>query len=271
MADSAGSLIGHAAAAVCLSFTFTARAFAQSPLPTPIDAPSAADFLPRGTFHLSAAGLQIDDPRFTWDTHFGGEVDVVDYVFGRVNAVIDYQAILGNAFRIFDPNQGNYILESSASVRIAGTEIAGVFHHESRHLSDRPKRFAIAWNGLGVRVLRRIDLSGTTFDVQGSAGTITQHSYVDYRWTSDLDIVVRRPINPRAAVYAHGTGELFGIDSSLSARPTQKDGRVEVGVRVTGPAAAVEVFAGFERRIDADPIDRQAQRWAFAGFRIVSR
>jgi hypothetical protein len=271
MADPAGSLIRHAAAAVCLSFTCAARVFAQSPLPTPIDAPAAPDFLPRGSFHLSAAGLQIDDPQFTWDTHFGGEVDVVDYVFGRVNVVIDYQAILGSEFRIFDPNQGNYILETSTSGRIAGTEVAGVFHHESRHLSDRPKRFAIAWNWLGVRALRRIDVSGTTFEVQGSAGKITQHSYVDYAWTSDLDVVVRRPINPRVSVYAHGTGELFGIDSSLSARPTQKDGRVEIGVRLTGPGAAIEAFAGFERRIDADPLDLQAPRWTFAGFRIINR
>ena len=45
----------------------------------------------------------------------------------------------------------------------------------------------------------------------------------------------------------------------------------KIGLRVNGPAAAAELFAGFERRIDADPLDRQAQRWTFAGFRLVSR
>jgi hypothetical protein len=255
-----------------LSFALASAAVAQSPLPTPVDAPVAPEFMPRGSFHLSAAGLSDNDPRFTWDTHFGGEFDVVDYVLGRVNAVVDYQAILGNQFRIFDPNQGNYILESSASLRAASTEFAGVFHHESRHLSDRYKPFPIAWNWVGIRVLRRLDFSGTTFDVQGSVGKITQHSYVDYAWTSDLDLVIRRPLNSRLAVYAHGTGELFGIDSSLSTgRPTQKDGRVEAGIRVSGPGAALEAFAGFERRIDADPLDRQAQRWTLAGFRILTR
>jgi hypothetical protein len=261
----------HAAAAVCLFLTAASAVSAQSPLPTPIEAPAAPEFLPRGTFHLSAAGLNDDDPRFTWDTHFGGEFDIVDYVVGRVNAVVDYQAILGNQFRIFDPNQSNYVLEPSASARVAATEFAGVFHHESRHLSDRYKPFAIAWNWVGLRVLRKVDFSGTTFDVQGSVGKITQHSYVDYGWTGDLDIVVRRPINPRLGVYAHGTGQMFGIDSSLSTRSTQKEGRVEAGIRVNGPGAALEVFVGFERLIDADPLDRQAQRWTLAGFRIVTR
>jgi hypothetical protein len=44
---------------------------------------------------------------------------------------------------------------------------------------------------------------------------------------------------------------------------------VEAGVRLNGRAGAIELFAGFERRIDADPLDRQTQQWAMAGFRLV--
>jgi len=40
-------------------------------------------------FHLSAARLNIDDPRFVWDTRFGGDLDVVDYVSGRLSLLID--------------------------------------------------------------------------------------------------------------------------------------------------------------------------------------
>src|SRR5213075_14043 len=76
MSDDVGSLIGRAAAAACLCLGFAAHAFAQPPLPTPTDRPAAPEFLPRATFHLSAAALQIDDPRFSWDTHFGGDIDV---------------------------------------------------------------------------------------------------------------------------------------------------------------------------------------------------
>jgi hypothetical protein len=271
MADSAGSLMRRAAVAACLMLFSVVHARAQRPLPSPTSGTSSPEFLPRAQFHLSAGALHVDDPRFTWDTHFGGEVDLVDYVFGRVNGVADYEAILGNEFRLFDPNQGNYTLEFSASGRVKKTEIAGVFHHESRHLSDRFKRFPIAWNVLGARVLRRFDFSQATVDVQGGAGTVTEHAYVDYRWTADLDIVLRHPVSSRAGVFAHGSGAMYGIDPSLSSRGTQKEGRIEAGVRVHGGDAAVELFGGFERRADADPINFQAERWVFAGFRILSR
>jgi hypothetical protein len=33
----------------------------------------------------------------------------------------------------------------------------------------------------------------------------------------------------------------------------------------------MELFAGVERRIDADPLDRQTHQWAIAGFRLLSR
>ena len=173
--------------------------------------------------------------------------------------------------RAFDPNQGNYTLEFSASGRVKRTEIAAVFHHESRHLSDRFKRFPIAWNVLGARVLRRFEVSSATLDVQGGAGTVTEHAYVDYGWTADLDVVIRRPVSSRVSLFAHGSGEIYGIDPSVSSRGTQQEGRIEAGVQIRGGAAAVELVAGFERRIDADPVSFQAQRWVFAGFRILSR
>ncbi len=43
---------------------------------------------------------------FVWDTNFGGELDVIDYRTGRATFVANYQAILGDEFRHFDPNQG---------------------------------------------------------------------------------------------------------------------------------------------------------------------
>jgi hypothetical protein len=271
MADSVGSVTRHAAVAACLLLLSVVHARAQQPLPSPTSGTSSPEFLPRAQFHLSADALKIDDPRFTWDTHFGGEVDLVDYVVGRVNGIADYEAILGDEFRPFDPNQGNYILEFSASGRVRKTEIAGFFHHESRHLSDRFKRFPIAWNALGARVLRRFDASSTTFDVQGSAGIVTEHAYVDYQWTADLDVVIRHPISSRASLIAHGWGALYGIDSSRSARSTQTEGRFEAGVRIRGGAADVELIVGFERRVDADPVNFTAQRWVLAGFRVLSR
>ena len=53
---------------------------------------------------------------------------VIDYRTGRAAFVANYQVILGDEFRRFDPNQGNYILSGSASVRTSEVEIHGVFY-----------------------------------------------------------------------------------------------------------------------------------------------
>ena len=61
-----------------------------------------------------------DDPRFVWDTNFGGELDFVDYGLGRTTFAANYEAVLGEEFRRFDPNQGNYLLDLSTSARAHG-------------------------------------------------------------------------------------------------------------------------------------------------------
>jgi len=259
----------HVAIAACLLCSLAGRAAAQSPAP----APDGPDFLPRVDFHLSANSLMLGkaDERFSWDAYFGGDVDVLDYVVGRASILADYHAVLGDEYRPFDPNQAYYALEVSSSYRLRGTEIAGVFHHVSRHLSDRPKQFAIAWNVAGVRVLRRFSGHGFTVDLRADGGGIVQHSYVDYRWAADADVMVRRVVNPRLGVFLHLSGELFTVDGTVSDRGTQKGGRVEAGLRINGRAGALELFAGGEQRLDADPLDRQTQRWGVAGFRLLSR
>jgi hypothetical protein len=275
MPDSTGPLIRRAlggARLVLIILTWSTPAGAQQPGPQPLEAPShSPEFLTRYDFQLSGVALAIDDRRFLWDTHFGGAVDVIDYGIGRASIVADYEAVLGDEFRAFDPNQGQYTLETSWSAWAGPTEIAGVLHHVSRHLSDRPNSVAIAWNVLGARVLRRFSLGGTTLDVRVGAGHLIAHAFVDYSWMADLDVVVRRRLNERVAVYARGTGEVFGIDAASSHRHTQESGRIEGGVRVDGRAAAIELFAGYERRADAYPFEQVALHWALAGFRLVNK
>lgn len=260
----------RAAMAALLFAACTPRAHAQT-TPAVAPAPATPDFMSRYDFHLSAAAVSIDDPRFSWETHFGGDIDVADYIVGRSSILVDYEAVLGDEFRPFDPNQGNYTLEASSSARLSDTEVAVVFHHVSRHLSDRPKRFAIAWNVLGVRVLRRVSVEGFTIDVVATGGKVVQNSFVDYTWTGDLDLMVRRAVSPRLGVFAHGFGNAFLVDQTIARRDRQLGGTVEVGLRINGRAGAVELFAGAETRVDADPIDRIARRWALAGFRLVSK
>ena len=107
-------------------------------------------FFPRYDFHLAAEHVAQDDPRFVWDTHFGGEMDLVDYGTGRTTFAANYEAVLGEEFRHFDPNQGNYHLDLSSSARTHGYEFAALLHHTSRHLGDRFKLIPVDWNMVGV-------------------------------------------------------------------------------------------------------------------------
>lgn len=247
------------------------RAVAQYPQPL-AEAPATPQFMARYDFHLTAAHLRSDDPTFfMWDTHWGGDFDLVDYVSGRFGFLVDYQAILGDEFRPFDPNQGNYTLEFSGSQRLGRTELAGVFHHVSRHLSDRPKRSAVAMNALEARLLRRLTLSPTALvDVKAEGGRVIARAYVDYTWMGKLDVTARKQVNSVAGVYGRALGEVYATDVTIAGRGTQTGGRIEAGLRLRGKGGAMDLFAGWEQMVDADLFDRRPRRWPFAGFRLVN-
>ncbi|MGE0702932.1 MAG: hypothetical protein AB7P22_03240 [Vicinamibacterales bacterium] len=243
-------------------------AFAQRRL---VDAPPGPDILTHADFHLSAIVLGSDDDRFSWDTHWGGEVDLFDYVAGRVTFYGDYQAVLGNEFQPFDPNQGNYTLTLSSSLRLRESEVALVFNHVSRHLGDRPKTFGIAWNVLGARWLQAFERWGTSFELRADAGGVIQNAYVDYTWIAGADVRAMGRLNDRLNAYLRVSGELTGVDYSVAGRSTQNAGGVEGGIRFDARGGVLELFIGFARVIDADPIDRQPQRWGLGGFRLMNR
>ena len=99
---------------------------------------------------------------------------------------------------------------------------------------------------------------------------IVAHAFVDYRWTADFDVVVGHRLNDRFSLYGRSWGEVLGVAAS-SPRDTQKSGHIEGGVRVNGRGAALELFAGYERRADANPFDQQPLKWGLAGFRLVNK
>jgi hypothetical protein len=251
--------------------TCAARANAQWIAPPAADAPDTPQFMSRYDFHMSADNTASGDQRFWWDTHFGGDFDLVDYKSGRTTMLADYQAILGKQLRLFDPNQGNYLLEVSSSWRHGPTEIAGVFHHESRHLSDRAKIDAIAWNVAQVRVFEHLAFDGTQIELRGDAGRVTEHAFVDYAWTADADAKVSRPVASHVAVYGRAYTETYGINHTQSTRGRQTGGRVEGGVHLKGKNGGIDVYAGYERVVDADAFQELPLSWAFAGFRLVNK
>jgi hypothetical protein len=268
MSDAIGSIIRHAALAACLTFAFLPSVFAQQPLPDP---PSTPEFMSRFDFHLAAAGLSSDDQRFKWDTHWGGDFDILDYVGGRTTFLVDYQALLGDEFRPFDPYQSNYTLEVASSGRIGKTEVYFVLNHVSRHLGDRFKRIAVAENSVGPRVLRRFAFGATTIDARADARKVIAHAFVDYKWIGVVDVTVRRPLYKQVSGYGRIFGETYVVDRQIADRNQQNGGRVEAGVRLHGSGGALDLFAGYERVVDADPLDRTARQWGFAGFRLTGK
>jgi hypothetical protein len=255
-------------AAAILALTSTS-ATAQS---APAD-PSVGrhvEFLPRTAFRMGAEHISSDDPRLVWEANFGGDVDFVDYGFGRATVAANYQVMLGEQLRKFDPNQGNYLLEGSTSGRVAGVEVALVFHHISRHLSDRPKLLAVDWNMLGARVQKSATLGITQMDARVDVRRAVLHSFVDYTWEVDGGLRNRYRLTPAIAAISDVDLRFQGTDGTRN-RGTQTGARGEGGLRFEGRGGAIELFVAAERRIDPFPTEFGVDTWVSAGFRLMSR
>jgi hypothetical protein len=88
---------------------------------------------------------------------------------------------------------------------------------------------------------------------------------------SELNAISRFQKSPRFGIFARGSGQLFAVDGTVPDRGMQTGGLFEGGVRFNARGGAIELFAGLEKRVDADPLDRKPQHWGFAGFRLLSR
>jgi hypothetical protein len=205
-----------------------------------------------------------------WDTNFGGELDLVDYGWGRATFVANYQAILGEQIRAFDPNQGNYILSGLLSARRHGLEVAAEFYHQSRHLSDRSKQIPLDWNMLGARLGRSITRDAVTLDIQVDARGVVKKTTVDYRWELEAKVRARRPMTHSTAILGEFTTRTLGVDGSQN-RSAQHGYRAEGGLLFQGKAGGIELFMANERRIDPYPVEFGSANWLSVGFRLLSR
>jgi hypothetical protein len=241
-------------------------ASAQTPAPSP-----APSFLPHVNFEFQWGALVTNDPRFDWHGVVGFDLDVVEYGHGRATFSGEYEAVLGHERRSYDLNHGNYRFEATGSYRVGQLELALLTVHISRHLSDREHPGAVSWNLIGARANRRFVRDQSAIDTELSFGIAGQQAFVDYDWMAEARVAWRRPIGERWSLMSIGTGLLVGTDEEVAGRPNLCGARIEGGVRVNGSKAAVELFAGYERRVDAFPTDRFRVRMFTAGFRVVSR
>lgn len=226
--------------------------------------------MPRTAFHMAAEHLSGDDPRYVWDADFGGELDVVDYGAGRFTFEANYQVVLGEEIRSFDPNQGNYILAGYVSARTPAFEVAGQLYHQSRHLADRPKEDAVDWNMLGGRVRRAFKYDQATFDARADLRGVFMKSSVDYTWELDTALRSDVKVHPGVGLLAAADVRYLGVDGSQD-RGNQIGYKIEGGVRFQGRAGAIELFVAGERRIDPYPVEFGTAQWFTAGFRLLSR
>ena len=251
-----------------MSRVLFALVFLASAVPALAQQP--VQFVPRYDFHMNAEHLSGDNPRYVWDADFGGAMDVVDYGFGRFTFWANYNVVMGEQLRMFDPNSGNYILAGSTSARLPGVEVAGVFYHQSRHLSDRNKIPAVAWNMMGVRLTHEDTTGRTQWRASTDIRRVVQHALVDYRWEIDTNARAQVTLRPGVSVVGNGGVRVLGVDGTR-ARGTQKGVIGEGGVRLEGTGGAIELFLGAERRIDPYPVEFGAATWLKAGFRLLSR
>lgn len=222
----------------------------------------------RSAVAVSFAGIQSDDPRFTWSARFSTDFDVVTYRGGRVNFLGEYEGVLGSERRELDLNHENYQVEMSASRLIGNVEVAVLLHHVSRHLTDRASDRVVAWNNAGVRVLHSRRTGQTTWRNGFELTRMLQHTFVDYAWQSRLVVRAERPIARRVSLVASGAAELVGIDARRSDRDRQCGARFRAGIVIDGRRGDIELYAAYERRIDGYPLARTRSRWLEFGFTL---
>src|SRR5258708_33318376 len=204
-------------------FAIVSPAFAQT---APVPGPSTGEphgFLSRSSFFVSVAGMQTDDPRFSLVQRSRADLDLFNYHAGRVHLLIDTALVMGSERRAFDLNHVNVIFEMSSSYGIGPIDVAAVVHHDSRHVVDREFDRVPAWHTIGARAGHAFLMRQSTIDIGLQYGRIVQHTFVDYRWTSQLTIRLDRTLRSGVHLLASGTGGLVWVDPAVlnRGRPTR--------------------------------------------------
>lgn len=257
--------------AIGFLFVFVPGGFAQTAPVPGISTGEPSGFLTRSAFFVSVAGMQTDDPRFSLVQRSRADLDLFSYRKGRINFLVDTELVMGSERRAFDLNHANVIFETSASYRLGSIDVAVVVHHHSRHVVDREFDRVPAWHTVGARANQLFLARQSTIDVSLEYGRVVHHTFVDYTWTSQLTIRVDRTLRPGAHAFASGSGGLVGVDRAVLNRGRPTGARAEGGVRFVAERAAADLFAAYERRVDAYPTSREPSSWFEFGFRLGAR
>jgi hypothetical protein len=263
-----------AAALAAAARTATAQSIQLAPLENaqaPRDTPEGAVvWLPSYHFHLNMAHLSHDSPRYNWDANYGGELGIVAVGRTQLTFVANYQAVLGEEFHPFDPNQGNYTIDGVLSTRVKGFYVAGVFHHLSRHLADRAKRPPVDWNMMGGRVGSFFSRGGTDVEARVDLLGAILKTNVDYNWEMHAGVRAHHRVYGTVGVIGAATLREVGTNG-LGDRGNQTGGRGEAGMRVSGKAATIDIYLAVEKVIDPYPTEFGTATYASVGMRLLTR
>ena len=263
----AAVLAAAAGTAAAQSIQLAPLANVQAPTGNP---EGAVVWLPNYHFHLNMAHLSHDSPRYSWDANYGGELGLVAVGRTQLTFVANYQAGLGDEFHPFDPNQGNYTIDGVLSTRVKGVYVAGVFHHLSRHLADRPKRPPVDWNMIGGRVGTIFTRAGTEIEARFDVLGAILKTNVDYDWEMHAGVRVHHRVYGTLGLIGGAMLREVGTNG-LGSRGNQTGGRGEGGLRVSGKAATIELYGAVERVIDPYPTEFGTTSYASVGMRLLTR
>jgi hypothetical protein len=263
----AALLAAAAATATAQSIQLAPLANAQAPAD---NAEGAVVWLPSYHFHLNMAHLSHDSERYNWDANYGGEFGLVAVGRTQLTFVANYQAVLGEEFHPFDPNQGNYTLDGVLSTRVKGFYVAGVFHHLSRHLADRAKRPPVDWNMMGGRIGSTFRRGGTDVEARFDLLGAILKTNVDYNWEMHAGVRVHHHVHGTVGLIGAATLRELGTNG-VANRGNQTGGRGEAGFRVSGKAATIELYLAVERVIDPYPTEFGTTNLASVGMRLLTR
>ena len=97
----------------------------------------------------------------------------------------------------------------------------------------------------------------------------TERAGVDYTAQIEWHGAVELPVGSRLAIIGAADGVLAPVEREMFVRGARRGGRLSGGVRFPSAAGAVDLYAGWEQRIDAGQFTRDTTRWMQAGVRMT--
>ena len=217
--------------------------------------------------HLN--GSNADRP-FNWDLDVSLDLDLLDLGIIRGNLFGNFETIIGGELRGVDPNQSNYIVDTSLFIRLPRGELATTFHHVSRHQIDRPDIGSISWNMVGISYGDQLTIGRVKLDVGARAMGTIQRAGVDYRGQFETYLKLLRVINQKLSFIASVDSVIVPVEATIFGRNVQQGGRIEGGLRLRSKVGSFDMFVAWEQRIDASALRHQKVRWTQFGFRLNS-